>query len=69
MEVIFIIRICQILTVRMSPVRGLIFIAPDAVRGYNSVRQIGPQEPFIELNNYVALIDERRQASITCIWV
>ena len=26
-EVIFIIRICQILAVRMSPVRGLIFIA------------------------------------------
>ena len=33
----------------MSPVRGMIFIALDAVRGYNSVRQIGPQEPFIEL--------------------
>ncbi len=42
-------RICQIPTVRISPVRGLIFIAPDAVRGYNSVRHIGPQELFIEL--------------------
>ena len=33
----------------MSSVRGLTFIAPDAVRGYKSVRQIGPQELFIEL--------------------
>ena len=33
----------------MSPVRGMIFIAPDEVRGSISERQIGPQELFIGL--------------------
>ena len=53
----------------MSPVRGLIFIAPDEVRGCDKCATNRATETLHRAKNYLARIDKRHQASITCLWV